>query len=105
MALIESELGDAANRCSEQRNAFEKLDAWRTKRSPTPLKAIEAMREDSSIARQLNWLMIEMIEDTAMSLDLLENELPEADYAKLETRPMELGAKLAEPLDPGQKKE
>ena len=102
-ALIESELRDAADRFSEERNAFEKVDAWRTKVSSTPLKTIEAMRDDSKIARLLNWLMIEMIEDIEMSMNLLENELPEADYAKLETRAMELGAKLAEPLDPKKK--
>ena len=85
-ALIESELSDAANRLSEQHAAFEKLDAWRTKQSLSPLKTIEAMRENSPVAKQLNWLLIEMIEDIEMSLSLLEYQLPEADYAKLEAR-------------------
>ena len=104
-ARIEREFRDAADEVSEQRNAFEKLDAWRTKTSSTPMTTIEAMHGDSSIARQLNWLMIEMMEDIEMRLSFLENTLPEADYAAFETRAMELGAKLAEPLDAGPKKE
>lgn len=103
--LIEEELRLMTELLKSDRIAFEKLDDWREKHSPSPTKTIPAMREDTPVARQLNWLMLSMIDTVESAMSTLEDDLPEADFAKLHAKALEEGAKLVEPLDPKPRKE